>query len=184
MFLWSVSVDRNLPVYLNLSCSHLRFSQAKRCMWRATVPRHRARLSNATAFSCAVVGGRPCALDKSSDTSAPHNPDRTSDNFKLQPHELQPQRIAQAVVLALLIHVLIPSLVASAWVRALSLHQARNLALIVFENYLDPLGHNTSRPGPARPGQYPHPRKYGLRCKFLCWAGPSRAGPGRLMLWP
>ena len=65
------------------------------------------------------------------------------------------------------------------WVRALSLHQARNLALIVFENYLDPLGHSTSRPSPARPGQYPHPRKYGLRCKFLCRAGPGRAGPGR-----
>ena len=101
VFLWGVSVDRNLPVYLNLSCSHLRFSQAKKYMWRATVPRHRTRLSNATAFSCAVVGGRPCALDKSSDTSAPHNPDQTSDNFKLQPHELQPRRIAQAVVLAL-----------------------------------------------------------------------------------
>ena len=179
MFLWSVSVDRNLPVYLNLSCSHLRFSQAKRCMWRATVPRHRARLSNATAFSCAVVGGRPCALDKSSDTSAPHNPDQTSDNFKLQPHELQPRRIAQAVVLALPRFDTFSCGFCMQWVRALSLHQARNLALIVFENYLDPLGHSTSRPSPARPGQYPHPRKYGLRCKFLCRAGPGRAGPGR-----
>ena len=63
------------------------------------------------------------------------------------------------------------------WVRALSLHQARNLALIVFEITWTPWA--IAQAGPARPGPASTHIPVNTVCGASFCAGLGRAEPGR-----